>query len=199
MRKLFLVGTSVLIVFITFTGCNRKVKEGEGETQIDTAAQTAPTFLSVHPVLTWMRKTPVEIGCMFQTEYGWRDSVFNCDYRNYANKGDPCNNEKEYYEGVELPDSIAQKVHPLIAQLLMDFEYGSLQQLVISLKDSMEVNKAKELFALPASKDALPDNVLSVDYGQEMVSPDKPVGANYTKAIVIIGFEHQGAGDVDCE
>jgi hypothetical protein len=191
-------GTVCVFFIIFLIGCNRKNKENTNEAFQDTA-HAAPSFLSRHPVLTWMRMSPVEIGCMFQTEYGYRDSVFNCDYKNYANHGDPCKNDKEYYEGIELPDSIAQKVNPVISQLLMDFEHGNLQQLVVSLRDSMEVSKAKELFQLPSANEPLPDNVISVDYGQDMVSPDKPVSSNYTKAIVLIGFEHMGSGDVDCE
>jgi hypothetical protein len=197
MRRIFQGLSLVFILCIAFTACKRKIKEEE-QVQTDTT-KVAPPFLTRHPVLSWMRMTPVEVGCMFQTEYGWRDSVFNCDYKNYVNKGDPCKNDKEYYEGVDIPDSISEKVNPAISELLMDFEHGNLQQLVISLKDSMEVNKAKELFRLPSSKETLPDNVLSVDYGQDMVTPDKPVSSNYTKAIVIIGFEHMGSGDVDCE
>jgi len=146
-----------------------------------------------------MRKNPAEIGCILQQELNYRDSIFNCDFKNYKNKGDPCNHEQEYYEGVHIPDSVAEKIQPFIREFLMDFEGGSLQQLSITFKDSLPIDKIKELFHLPTQKDSLPENVISIDFGENISSKDKPVNTGYTRWLVIIGFEHMGAGDVDCE
>jgi hypothetical protein len=187
-----------LAILVALFGCNSP-SENKTETPATDLANDSTSILEKYPVLTWLRKNPAEIGCMIESELHYRDSVFNCDYKNYKNKGDPCNHEKEYYEGVHMPDSVAEKIHPLIMQCLMDFEAGSLQQLSITFKDSLPINRIKELFQLPVQKDSLPENVISIDFGEDISSKDKPVSSGYTRWLVIIGFEHMGAGDVDCE
>ena len=155
-------------------------------------------FLKKHPLATWLRKTPAEIGCMLEEEFSYKDSVFNCSYKNYENKGDPCKNTKEYYEGIEFPANLTSKISPLIKDLVFDFEHGNLREIRITFKDSIAIEKVKEIFNLPVKKD-FPENIMDIYYGENVYSKDKPVNPNYTRWLNIVGFEHMGAGDVDCE
>ena len=145
-----------------------------------------------------MRKTPVEIGCMLQSEFNYRDSVFNCDYKNYVNKGDPCKKIKEYYEGIVIPENLIRKIHPLIKLINLDFEHGNLREITITFEDSLLKTKIREIFNLPANG-KLPANVIGINYGDDIFSKDKPVNSNFTRWLVITAFDHTGAGDVGCE
>ena len=157
-----------------------------------------PDFFTTYPVLTLLRKTPVDIGCMLETTFGYRDSVFNCSYTNYINKGDPCVNTTAYYEGIVIPAALYTKIHPAIQDIKLDFEHGSLREVTITFRDSLLKDDISKLFHLPADNSSLPDNIMSIDLGDNVYSKDKPVNPAYTRWLTITGFEHMGAGDVDC-
>ncbi len=157
------------------------------------------TFIGKYPLITWLRKNPAEFGCMLETEFGYRDSIFNCDYKNYENDGDPCKNTKEYYEGIEFPDGLVGKIHPLIKNIRLEFERGSLRELTVTFKDSILKSEIKKYFNLPLDKSKFPQNIQDIKYGENVYSNDKPVNENYTRWLNIIGFEHMGRGDVDCD
>ncbi|MEO8762131.1 MAG: hypothetical protein ABI388_11490 [Bacteroidia bacterium] len=159
------------------------------------AKEEAPSLLVKHPLLSWARKTPVEIGCMLEQELGHKDSIFNCSYKNYINKGDPCKNIAAYYEGIVFPNQLASKIDTSIAAINLDFEHGNLREITIDFKDNLLVSNLIKKFKLPELDAKLPDSVMAISYGPT----DKPISnQSYTKQLVITAFDHIGAGDVDC-
>jgi hypothetical protein len=185
----------IVLLAVVFDSCHRKEASTTQETAdtskpITTDTSAKKTILDKYPLLTWLRKNPAEIGCILQTEIGYRDSVFTCNYKNYSNNSSPCDDEAHYYEGVELPDSLASKINPAFQQFAMDFEHGELQQLAITFADSMPISDVEAMLHLPLNKNALPENVMDIDCGEKTSSK--------TKLVVITGFEHMGSGDVDC-
>jgi len=185
---------SFIAVILLLISCQNSTNASNANPE--KAQVQTPSLISKHPVMTWMRKSPVEIGCMFETELAFKDSVFNCSYKNYVNKGDPCKNSDAYYEGPRFPNTLANKIHPSIKEVTLNFEQGSLQELDITFNDSMLISDIKNIFKL---SDTLPENVMSINYGENVDSKDKPVNPKYTRWLSLIGFEHMGAGDVDCE
>lgn len=145
------------------------------------------------------RKNPAEIGCIIEKHFDYRDSIFNCDHNNYINKGDPCVLTDAYYEGIQFPSALTSKISPLIKDIGLSFENGSLQEIVVTFKDSIAKNKVEELFKLPKDKVKLPEDIMRIDYGDNIYSSDKPVDTNYTKWLTITAFEHISAPDMDCE
>src|SRR4051812_9908454 len=65
---------ALYILAILTMGCQGSGKNGvvinEKTPLVDSVAipNINSSFLLKHPLLTWMRKNPVEIGCMFETE-----------------------------------------------------------------------------------------------------------------------------------
>jgi hypothetical protein len=192
------------VVIILLTNCNDPVKTNpvlSANASVAASKNTMHTdslFLIKYPLLSWAGKSPVEIGCMLETEFSFKDSVFNCAYKNYINKGDPCKKTKEYYEGINFPEHLVAKVHPSVKEMDLKFEHGQLQEITITFKDSLLKDKIRQLFNLPAKKDSLPANVMSIGYGENVYSKDKPSNPKYTRWLSITCFEHMGAGDVDC-
>ncbi len=196
--------TAYAFTILLLAGCNNASQPSAvAATNTDTVALAIkktndPAFFQKHPLLSLLKKTPVEIGCLLQTELQYRDSLFNCDNKNYVNKGDPCKKIKEYYEGVEIPDAIAQKMDPACKNIKLEFEHGNLRQVSITFADSILISKIKTLFTLPSDKSKFPGNVTDIDYGENTFSKDKPVNPNYTRWVAITAFEHLGAGEVQC-
>ncbi len=198
---------SIFFIFliIIIGGCNDAGKATPTETDSSKLAiskdtlMAAPDFFTKYPLLTLLRKTPVEIGCILETEFKFRDSVFNCDYKNYVNKGDPCIKTDEYYEGITIPAVLFQKMQPVIKDIRLDFEHGSLREFHITFRDSLTKDKIRSIFNLPHDNSTLPDNIMIINYGENVFSNDKPTNPNYTRWLTITGFEHMGAGDVDCK
>lgn len=193
----------LLVCSITFiVACQQS---NNGSTIVPTATDstvsikpeaTAPATISI---LNWPRKNVAEIGCIIETEFGYRDPVFNCSKKNYVNKGDPCKNTDAYYEGLVFPQWLGSKIHAAIKDIRFDFEGGRLREIAITFMDSLAKEKIREWFKLPTEGVALPENILSISYGENVFSNDRPVNPAYTRWLNIIGFEHMGAGDVDCE
>lgn len=156
------------------------------------------SVLSKYPLLTWLRKTPAEIGCILEKEFDYRDSIFNCDNKNYVNKGDPCKNTDEYYEGINFPDELASKTDPAIKTITFSFEHGNLRELMLTFQDSLLKSHIMQKFDIPASKAEFPANIIEIHFGENFFSNGKPVDTAYTKWLVISGFEHIGSGDIDC-
>ena len=115
-----------------------------------------------YPFVTWLRKSPVEISCILESELGYKDKVFNCGHKNYVNKGDPCKNTKEYYEGLHIPDYLAPHIYPFIKTISLAFEHGNLQDLRIEFKDSISIDQIKQIFGLPRDRKHFPDNIMYV-------------------------------------
>ncbi|MEN5194910.1 hypothetical protein [Sphingobacterium faecium] len=152
-----------------------------------------------YPILSWAGKNPAEIGCIIEKHFDYRDSIFNCDHNNYINKGDPCVLTGAYYEGIQFPSTLTSKISPLIKDIGLSFENGSLQEIFVTFKDSIAKNKLEELFQLPKDKVNLPEDIMRIDYGDNIYSSDKPIDTNYTKWLTITTIEHIGTTDMDCE
>ena len=182
------------LVIILWISCQNSTTESTAV--FESFQEPTPSLLTKHPLTTWMRKSPAEIGCLLESELSYKDSVFNCSYEEYINNGDPCDSTVEYYEGVHIPDSLFSKIHSSIKDIRLEFEHGSLRELEITFKDSILITDVKNLFDLP---DTIPENVMEIHYGDNIGSKDKPINPNYTRWLTIYGFEHMGAGDVDCE
>jgi hypothetical protein len=192
-------------IILTLAGCNETGKNTSSQTVAnDTSINRSSKvisldFFSKYPLLTLLRKTPVEIGCILQTEFKYRDTVFNCDNKNYLNKGDPCKKTNEYYEGIIIPVGLSEKIHPDVKDMHLDFEHGSLRELTITFRDSLSIDKVRTMFNLPAENGNLPKNIISISFGENIYSKDKPADPNYTKWLTVTGFEHMGAGEADCK
>ncbi|HMI77304.1 MAG TPA: hypothetical protein VK484_00850 [Ferruginibacter sp.] len=194
-----------IFLILSMAACSDAGQKTSTETTADTlliakdSSMEGPDFLIKYPLLSLLRKTPVEIGCILETEFKYRDSVFNCDYKNYVNKGDPCVKTDEYYEGLTIPAELFKKINPAIKEINLDFEHGSLRELTITFRDSLLKDKIREMFNLPAENGTLPDNIMIINFGENVFSNDKPADPNYTRWLTVTGFEHMGAGDVDCK
>lgn len=207
MNRISLLQTAaILTAWAAFSSCSNNTNVSENGTLADSSSREETikitentSLLSRYPLITWARKSPVEIGCMFEKEFSYRDRVFNCNNINYVNNGDPCKNTEEYNEGILFPVEFASKVNPLIKDIALKFEHGSLQELSITFKDSLLKDRIQQLFILPTTQSAFPDNVMEISYGENIFSAEKPSNPNYTKWLTIVGFEHVGAGEVDCD
>jgi len=192
------------MLIIALAGCGGAEKDAStARAATDTlpvkdSSIAAPDFFTSYPLLTLLRKTPVEIGCILEKAFQYRDPVFNCSYINYVNKGDPCVKTTEYYEGLKIPAALFTKMHAAIKDIQLDFEHGSLREINITFLDSLPKEKIRAIFNLPAENSSLPDNIMSINFGDNVYSGNKPADPNFTSWLTITGFEHMGAGDVDC-
>jgi hypothetical protein len=143
-------------------------------------------------IATWPRMQVDSFGCLIEKQFGYKDSVFNCDLKNYTNIGDPCQNTDAYYEGFQLPDSVIKKIYPDIDELTLSWEHGNLQYINISFLGLLDTNKLKSDLNLPSPQIDLfgpRNNIMRIDAHYH--------GTNST-SLYIQGFEHMGAGEVDC-
>jgi len=136
----------------------------------------------------WLRMSAPSFGCMLEKQYGYIDARFNCHLTDYHNKGDPCNNSDEYYEGPEFPKELIQRIHPLATNIELSWEHGELQQITLFLNGKFSDSAVRRAFSIPDDS-KLPRNVMRVDVDTD--------NRNST-SISVTGFDHQGTGDVEC-
>lgn len=153
---------------------------------------TQKNDLSASELKTWLKKNPAEIGCNLEQKLGYKDAKFNCSTTNYTNNGDPCNTTEAYYEGVEFPNEFADKIHPSIESINLDFEHGNLREVSISFKEDLTKDDINKMLALPENKASYPKNIQQIVYGEN-------TDASKTNSLNIIAFDHIGAGEVDCD
>src|SRR5690606_16040310 len=156
-------------------------------------------FLKEYPLITLLRKTPPEIGCILESKLKYKDSIYNCSNKNYVNPGNPCGSDNQYYKGIKIPDSIARKIHSKFKSIELSFEHGNLQELSIVFKDSLRKTDILNTFKLPKEKTEFPENIINISYGENVFSKMKPLDTLYTRWLSITGFDHIGAGELDCE
>jgi hypothetical protein len=157
------------------------------------AAQDLPTLEPTN-VLTWPRAPVDKFGCMLERDFETRHPRFNCSLRNYVNRGDACAATDAYYEGPEFPADKVEKVLPQIDRIEIANEHGQVQAVTLILKRRQTQTAIRALLGLPSSRAALPANISSVD-----IQGCRPEGASQICNVVLIqGFDHMGAGDVDC-
>ncbi len=100
-------------------------------------------------------------------------------------QGDPCKDTAHYYAGPEFPSSLLERLPVKATGVHLSWEHGSLQEVTLHLAPGVDEAAAKA--ALPSAP--LPDNVQSVDV--------QACNPNFLCAS-LEGFDHMGAGDVDC-
>jgi hypothetical protein len=127
----------------------------------------------------WPRSRVDDFGCFLEKTFGYVDKKFNCRLKNYINKGDPCKNTTAYYEGPTFPENKAKEVHPLAKSIELSWEHGELQNLIITLNKKMTDAEVRKTFTLSEAASI------------------QQCGLKNT-CILLVGFDHMGAGDVDC-
>lgn len=145
-------------------------------------------------VLSWPRAGVDRFGCMLERGFDSRDQHFNCALRNYVNRGHVCSAPEAYYEGPEFPADKAETVMPQFAGITVAYERGQVQSVTIVLKQRQTQTAIRALLGLPPPRARLPVNIASVD-----IQGCRPEGAGQVCNVVLLqGFDHTGAGDVDC-
>ncbi len=140
-------------------------------------------------VMTWPRSTLPDFGCFLEKKFKHRDPRFNCDLKNYLNKGDPCKNTDAYYEGFEFPQELVPKIHSQIQRISLAWERGSLQAINLHFKSRLKETDIRKSFGLPQETFNPRPNVMS--YSIQDCHKDY-------NCLLLQGFDHMGAGDVDC-
>ena len=155
-------------------------------------------------VLTWPRMSSGELGCYLEQTLGHRDPRFNCALSHYQAPSDPCHDAERYDEGPAFPARLASRIHPLATDIELTWEHGQLQQLTLTLKGTPDAAKVRQAFGLPDAEEAgtpghsLPENIMSAHV--ESSPPTLPGDASQGSTLITLtGFEHLGAGDVECD
>ena len=145
--------------------------------------------LSRKDVLSWPRTKADKFGCFLEKSFGYRDRKFNCGLTGYINQGDPCKNFEAYYEGPKFPSEKANLVHPLIQSIELSWEHGDLQAVDITLNKKLDEQEVRKQFNLPKNDNHSRPNIRSISIQQCSLK---------ATCLIIQGFDHMGAGDVDC-
>jgi hypothetical protein len=142
-------------------------------------------------VLSWPRMDAARFGCYLEKSLGVKDAKFNCGLKNYVNRGDPCKRTKAYYEGPALPKNLAQRIAPQATDVVLQWEHGQLQAVTLTFPLKLARADIARLLHLPAtwSYPKQYPNIVDIDM-QECAANGR--------CVIIQGFEHMGAGDVDC-
>ncbi|KFL54427.1 hypothetical protein JM78_04840 [Burkholderia pyrrocinia] len=164
-------------------------------------------------VRAWPRMTSPKFGCYVETTFAYRDKRFNCALKKYRNTGDACKNTTAYYEGPVFPDRLAARVHPLATKIELDWEHGDLQMVTVTLKGTWNEADVRKAFGLPRAEGRKlteaelrkqPDNLTGTSIQYPSSPTDDSIGrrpsdpAHGTTAVMLYGFDHMGAGDVEC-
>ncbi len=92
---------------------------------------------------------------------------------------------------------MAQRIHPAIKSMQLEFEHNSLREITITFKDSLAISRVRDIFQLPANRQGFPENVQEIGYGENIFSKRKPVNPAYTIWLTITGFDHMGSADMN--
>lgn len=138
-------------------------------------------------ILDWPRMTSPAFGCFLERNLGHRDPRFNCTSRNLK-PGDPCIDTANYYAGPEFPEALAPRVHPLATDIRLKFEHGEMQSVSVTLTGKFSERDVRQAFGLQGDA-AQPQNISSISVQDCSLA---------STCLVLQGFEHMGAGDVDC-
>jgi len=151
-------------------------------------AAPTPRRLSRSDITSWPRASAPEFGCFLEKVFGAKDRRFNCSLKGYVNRGDPCSNTKAYYEGPAFPRRKAGEVHPLADDIRLAWEHGELQEIQVTLARRLTDEEARKAFRLPAPG-KLPAHLTRISVQQ---------CSKKATCILVEGFDHMGAGEVDC-
>jgi hypothetical protein len=142
-------------------------------------------------ILKWPRMQANDFGCYLEQTFGVKDKKFNCSLKRYVNRGDACKRVEAYHEGPVFPRAVAGRIHPAVKDVELSWEHGQLQSLSLTFDRTLSRGEIVKLFALPKSFSYPKEypNVMSIDIQECSLKAN---------CLVIDGFEHMGAGDVDC-
>lgn len=158
------------------------------------AVAQEPAPLDRADVLAWPRAGVDRFGCMLERDFDTRDPRFNCALQGYVNHGHVCSAPDAYYEGPEFPADKAAKVMPQLASIAVAHERGQVQSVTVVFRQRQTQTAIRALLGLPPPGAVLPANVSAVD-----IQGCRPEGTTQVCNVVLIkGFDHTGAGDVDC-
>lgn len=129
---------------------------------------------------TWPLADVKEFGCFLEREFGHKDKKFNCSLGQYINKGDPCKNTSEYYEGPKFPKEFAERVNAKVDSIDLSWEHGLLQSVSITFKNKYSEEELRKSFHLPV--------------GASIQDCSKT-----NTCVILTGFDHVGVGDMDCD
>ncbi|HDR9506040.1 hypothetical protein C5615_05245 [Burkholderia cepacia] len=164
-------------------------------------------------IRTWPRMSSPAFGCTLEKTFDYHDKRFNCALKKYRNTGDACTNTTAYYEGPAFPDRLAARVHPLATKVELDWEHGDLQMVTVTLKGTWNEADVRKAFGLPRTEGRKlteaelrkqPDNLMDTSIQYPSSPTDDSLGrrpsdpAHGTTAVMLYGFDHMGAGDVEC-
>ncbi|WP_175748414.1 hypothetical protein [Burkholderia pyrrocinia] len=164
-------------------------------------------------IRAWPRMSSPAFGCTLEKTFAYRDKRFNCALKKYRNTGDACKNTTAYYEGPAFPDRLAARVHPLATKVELDWEHGDLQMVTVTLKGTWNETDVRKAFGLPRAEGRKlteaelrkqPDNLMDTSIQYPSSPTDDSLGrrpsdpAHGTTAVMLYGFDHMGAGDVEC-
>jgi hypothetical protein len=139
--------------------------------------------------LTWPRMRADRFGCFMERELNVRDKRFNCSTKGYENQGDPCKNVEAWSEGPAVPDAVLDKLDPDLGTLELSWEHGNLQAATLTFNGVLTPAEAYQRVGLPPGGKPLPENVQSARV---------EACSKASTCLTLTGFDHQGAGDVDC-
>jgi hypothetical protein len=142
-------------------------------------------------ILDWSRMTRKEFSCLMEKTFGHKDKEFPCKTKQNLPIGDPCKNTKWYSAGPSLPTELGKKIHPLINQIRFEWEHGDMRSFTVAFTDRVSPRLIAHIFNLPLETNYPPThkNVMSISI------QDCHKDHN---CLVVQGFDHMGAGDVDC-
>lgn len=143
-------------------------------------------------IVTWPRMRADTFGCYLEEKFGIRDDKFNCALKDYTPSGSSCDeNAAAYYEGPRIPDSVAPTIHPLLDSIELNWEHGELQSLTLRCKKRLSQASLREMFSLPSSLSYPKEhpNIVSIAFEECRKN---------ASCLTLVGFEHQGAADVEC-
>jgi hypothetical protein len=153
------------------------------------SALAGPPALDLTQPATWPRSFLADFGCLIEREFGVRDPRFNCDLKDYTNEGDPCTATDVYYEGFDAPPALRERLG--VYDVHFAWEHGELQAAFIMLEEPASEAEWRTRFDLP---DPLPENVQALSF-QDCTTGEEP---QRCRILGLFGFDHLGAGDVDC-
>ena len=159
-------------------------------------ASAKTDLLRKYPLATWLRESPEAIGCIFERAFKVRDSLYNCDTKNLPIAPKDTKDYTElYYKGIEFPHAQVKLVHPLIKSIRLSFEHDDLQGIHIEFEEDLTISRINELFDLPTDKSTYPDNLMEINYGENVFGNGKNPDPNYSRSLTLTGFEHMGPND----
>lgn len=139
---------------------------------------------------TWPRMKATDFGCMLEKRFGIRDPQFGCaaDF-DRMDWGDACLGAAgNYHVGPELPPSVAKSLPSPISAVQLEWEHGELQHLSVEFDRKVSEREVEALFGLRIDGPK-PENLMSADLRD--CAPGK-------SCLMLQGFEHMGAADLDC-